>query len=138
MRRREFLVGMAGATVWWLCEPYELNAAPTKKSPFKGTLKINPQNPYCFTDDDKRAIYLTGPHTHGRTCRTALSAKLLTSTPTLIFSLNTITTSSGCGLGNQQVLGFFPKSDRILGTEHVIHPPQGSDFTVDYHWLKAR
>lgn len=63
MRGREFLVGMAGATVWWLCEPYELNAAPTKRSPFKGTLKINPQNPYYFTDDDKRAIYLTGSHT---------------------------------------------------------------------------
>ncbi|MFN4179498.1 MAG: DUF6298 domain-containing protein [Armatimonadota bacterium] len=63
MRRREFLSGMISATIWWLREPNETNAAPAKKATFKGPLRIHPKNPRYFTDDGKRVIYLTGSHT---------------------------------------------------------------------------
>ena len=55
--------GMIGATIWWLCELNEINAATAKKATFKGPLRIHPKNPRYFTDDGKRSIYLAGSHT---------------------------------------------------------------------------
>lgn len=41
----------------------ETEAEPFGGNSFKGPLRIHPKNPRYFTDDGKRAIYLTGSHT---------------------------------------------------------------------------
>lgn len=62
MKRREFLGGLAGMAGWAITGG-EMGNANAPKSPFKGPLRVHPRNPCYFTDDGKRAIYLTGSHT---------------------------------------------------------------------------
>jgi hypothetical protein len=61
MKRRRFLMGIGVIPLLGVSSAFEGDKA--QKHKIKGPLRVHPQNPRYFTDDGKRAIYLTGSHT---------------------------------------------------------------------------
>ncbi|MDW8026480.1 MAG: hypothetical protein RMK18_11550, partial [Armatimonadota bacterium] len=61
MERRRFIMGIGAISLMAISSMVEHGGAQERK--LKSPLRVHPQNPRYFTDDGKRAIYLTGSHT---------------------------------------------------------------------------